>query len=215
MAENFLKKTEDELKKLPKWAWFVAIGAGVLVVYEIKKSQSNTQQGVPASSVNGLDQGSLGQDQWQYYMDSGQEPPGYYGGNPQPPPPSPSPGSGGTANIRSQEGQGGPFYNWDKGHSGVPLRSSPSLSGSITSLLPFNQQVTITGAPVQGDSNDGNSEWYPVNGGYVSGADLININLSGGQGGASGSFDEWHRLHSAYHTDITSLAMLTDLGLFA
>ena len=220
MAENFIEKAKDEFKKLPKWAWFVAIGGGIFVVYEIKKSQSSNSTGVQANP-NGTDTGTLGNDAYQYYMDSGQEQQGYYGGQPTPQPPvppvpspQPPPVGNETGTVRSQEGQGQQYYSWDKGHPGVPIRSSTSGSSSIISLQPFGSNVQLNGAPVQGDLNapGGSNEWYMVqSGGYISQSDLANV--SQGQGGANGSFDQWHEMHSQYHNDMSHLGTLISMGL--
>lgn len=182
-GKNFLKK---DIGPLPLWGWALVLAGGiVLALYITKKnplaalSGTGTTTDTAASTLAG--QSGNGTVPTTYNnpvggatgtttttTDTGTT--------------GTSTGPGTRYTIRSsQASTGGPFSQYDKQNSGVPLRPSPDIKqGGLTSI-PFGSEIYITAAPVSGDPNagGGNSIWYPAtyNGhsGYISASDLAGV----------------------------------------
>lgn len=211
---GFASKLKEEMKKIPWWGYVIGIGGGAFLIMKMRSSASTGVQATGATNANGTsDTSSVDGYPYdsQWYNDTGQS--GYPGGPSPSPSPSPNPSSG---TVR-QKNSDPPYTNsWDSSHSGVPYDTSPG-SGQA-GIIPYGGSVQITGASVQGPANfngpGSSTTWFPIsiNGqtGYISQFDLASM----GQGGASGEYDDWHNLHAPFHTDISAIAHLVDLGMF-
>jgi len=154
---------------------FITIGglaiAG-LALYLIYKNNAGTGPGSSGSVSN----------QGQYYIAYVDEQPGTVNNivNNNPPGITPPPRQGGnviTARARNSQ----PITAaWDTKFKGIPVRSSPGAITNFTRLIPFGQQLTITGQPVTSTGNisksSGSDLWYPISGGgWVSQFDIGGI----------------------------------------
>lgn len=200
MSENPLKDIEGKLEKQPIYVWIGALGAGAVVFWYVIKQRATksalntsaqsgmnasgttgaadtnaTLNGYDVSSMAGLPYGSLD----GYGATSGYPVDNY----PVPTSGTPSPTSSPSG---QQEGLVRPRFNSNttqaydaKFPQGVPIHQSPDASSPVVSFASYASQVAIQGPPVSGTNNFGKGSsvgsglWFPVNGGYISGYDLV------------------------------------------
>jgi hypothetical protein len=80
------------------------------------------------------------------------------------------------ATIRPRQSAGADAL-WDKTQPGVPVRSQPSGQASVVRVIPFGTSIALLQAKLTGAVNQkgGSSDWYPVQGGYLSAWDIASI----------------------------------------
>jgi hypothetical protein len=68
---------------------------------------------------------------------------------------------------------------WDASHPGIPIYNSVSgaSQSAIQSYATWGKEVKILGDPIRGGYNNtgGNNEWWPVQGGFISSADIATV----------------------------------------
>lgn len=153
-AGTDFSKLWGDIKGSP--ALLIALGVGVIaVLYYVAKGNS----GSAASSTNSTTPGP-------YYIADVYEGNGSAGQ-----PTSTTSSSGATIRQKQTNGQ---FSGYDQNHSGVPLWTSPTGSGSGT--IPFGATVSVLASNIKGTNhgNGGNYVEVLYNGqtGYVSSQDI-------------------------------------------
>lgn len=166
---NFLKQSTAGL---PNWAWILVVGAGIAAAYFVPKffgnkiGQTSTLSG-PSAAIDpttGLP-----------YAPGGP----FAGGGNTTTGTTTTIGTIGTNIFQTRPkaiNQSDPTYAFDQSNPGVPIRSSPNQTATLLGYLPFGASINVTGAAITGGLNEGNTLWYPVQGGYISAYDLVAVN---------------------------------------
>lgn len=210
-----VSKIEGLFKDHPYMTWGgVGLGIVAVVVVVVRSRQSpvtaatnptNTPATTPAASsssdtLSGYDMSSMAGIPYGFETTVpytvGQQP--ITNTNTNNPPSSTPPSETGVVRT-SQSGTKGDDSGYDKTHTGVPMRTSPSVSaGAMT--VPFNASVNITGNASQGPLNtvSGSTSWYPVtyNGqtGFINASDLGNIIVGAATGVGSAFTKAFHHI---------------------
>lgn len=175
---------------LPNWAWLLVIAGGIAAAYIVPKLTSglfggqtqgtaDTSGGTSGSTGLGL---AIDPTTGLPYAVEGLTPAGgNVGGGTQSPPPNQTPTqlTGSIALLRQQYGTG---RGSGAKSATIPVRATTSGNGQVISQLPAGSSVEILGPPVQGQNNfpgalagQGTTTWYPVQGGYISAFDVVNV----------------------------------------
>lgn len=169
---NFLKQSTAGL---PNWAWILVVGAGIAAAYFVPKflGSKTSQPGVTSGAVPTVDPAT-----GLPYVPGGP----YAGGG------NTATGTTGTTTTTTGMNifqtrpkainQSDPTYAFDQSNPGVPIRSAPNQTGTLLGYLPFGASINVTGAAITGGINEGNTLWYPVQGGYISAYDLVAVTQS-------------------------------------
>lgn len=180
-AEDEARDVVKGIKEHPAISIAAVVVIGLGLYYLAKKGPGAGGNAPSAANPSGTAQGSY----YVAYLDEEPSPvttinnyPGT-GTNPAPPGQPTTTGGGNIITARTRGSQ--PITAaWDSKYNGVPVRSSPGSITSYTKIIPFGQQITITGSPVTAGGNiskgSGSNLWYPISGGgWISQFDIGSI----------------------------------------
>ncbi len=158
---------------LPNWAWILVIGAGIAAAIVIPKfiGKGGTASTTP-SSASGLGL-AIDPTTGMPYAVEGLVPSGGVQNTSAPPPPTTPPAA---TPVPSYTTRGNITSGWGANTTTIPIRDTPG--GNVIGGIPFGTRVTTQGPAVTGPNNfgptatGGSTDWYPVQGGYVSSFDI-------------------------------------------
>jgi len=163
---------------LPNWAWLLVIAGGITAAIIVPKFLAQNQTSANSTTPTSASGLGLAVDPTTGlpYAVEGLVPSGGTVASSGPPPIPTTPAAATPMPTTTYTTRGNITSGAGAGTSDIPVRSSPG--GQVVGNIPFGTRVTTQGPAVTGPNNfgpgntSGSTDWYPVQGGYVSGFDI-------------------------------------------